>query len=52
MIMLLKYLHMSEKNSTFVPENKAYTKNGFAAYHSPKEGIAGAGNVLAPANKL
>ena len=43
---------MSEKNSTFVPENKAYRKNGIAAYHSPKEGIAGAGNVLAPANKL
>ena len=43
---------MSEIFSTFVPGNKAYIKNGFAAYHSPKEGIAGAGNVLAPANKL
>ena len=50
--MLLVHLRMSENFSTFVPENKAYTKNGFAAYHSPKEGIAGAGNVLAPDNKL
>ena len=38
--------------STFAPVNKVYKNNGFAAYHSPKEGIAGAGNVLAPANKL
>ena len=44
--MLLKHLHMSGKISTFVPENKAYTKNGFAAYHSTKEGIAGAGNKI------
>ena len=50
--MLQIYLHISEIFSTFVPENKVYKNNGIAAYHSPKEGIAGAGNVLAPANKL
>ena len=35
-----------------VTTDKVYKNNGFAAYYSPKDGIAGAGNVLAPANKL
>ena len=40
--MLQKHLHMSEIFSTFAPVNKVYKNDGFAAYHSPKEGIAGA----------
>lgn len=43
---------MSDIFSDFASENKTYTDNGFATYHRTEKGIAGAGNVLAPANKL